>query len=698
MSRRMRPSFGAAISLVWMTMMSTAFAQGLSGTSNGEWPSYAGDLNNYRYSPLDQIGASNFSKLEVAWRFKTDSLGTRPEFKLEGTPLMVNGVLYATGGTRRSVFALDAATGEMLWVHGEREGPRGAAAARQLSGRGLSFWTDGKGDDRILYVTPGYRLVCLNAKTGQLIASFGASGLVDMKTFAVYGTGQPIDLVEGEIGLHSTPVVTRSGVVIVGSSFREGNAPKTHNNTKGLVLAFDVHTGKKLWQFNTIPRPGEFGNNTWLNESWATNGNAGVWTQIAVDEQLGLVYLPVETPSSDYYGGHRPGNDLFAETLVCVDLKTGQRKWHFQLSHHPIWDYDISSAPMLADLNVNGRIVKAVIQPTKQCWLFVFDRVTGQPVWPIVERAVPQSDVPGERTSPTQPFPTKPPAYARQGVSLEDLIDFTPELHAEAVKIAALYKLGPMYTPPAESKVGGPIATLTLPSPAGGTNWPGAAYDPETHIAYAYAQNTITPLGLVRPPNKDLTDMDFVMGRAGAEFRLSPRGASEGIGADLAPPERRAAPTPGATPAQSVLGPAFNVRGLPMLKPPYGHISAINMDKGEIVWQVPNGETPDFIRNNAALKGLDIPNTGQPGYDTGTLVTKTLVIQGDSQVTSITHPRGAMLRAYDKANGKELGAVLMPAPQTGSPMTYSLNGKQYIVVAISGGSYSGEYVAFSLPR
>jgi quinoprotein glucose dehydrogenase len=706
MSRRTRRIFWAGIVLVWMTV--AASAQGLSGTSKGEWPSYAGDLNNYRYSPLDQIGAANFSKLEVAWRFKTDSLGTRPEFKLEGTPIMVKGVLYATAGTRRSVVALDAATGELLWVHGEHEGQRGAAAARQLSGRGLAFWTDGNGDDRILYVTPGYRLVCLDAKTGAPMKSFGAGGLVDMKTFAVYGTGQPIDLVEGEIGLHSTPTVTHSGVVIVGSSFREGNAPKTHNNTKGLVLAFDVHTGKKLWQFNTIPRQGEFGNNTWLNESWATNGNTGVWTQIAVDEQLGLVYLPVETPSSDYYGGQRPGDNLFAETLVCVDLKTGQRKWYYQLSHHPIWDYDISSAPMLADITVNGRAIKAVIQPTKQCWLFVFDRVTGQPVWPIEERAVPQSDVPGERTSPTQPFPTKPPAYSRQGVSLDDLIDFTPELHAEALKIATQYKLGPMYTPPAESKVGGPLATLVLPSPAGGTNWPGAAYDPETHIAYAYAQETITPLGLVRPPNKEFTDMDFVLGRAGAEFRPSSRGASEGIGADLAPPIRRApAPTPApastggaASPsAQSVLGPAFNVRGLPMLKPPYGHISAINMDKGEIVWQVPNGETPDFIRNNPALKDLNIPNTGQSGYDTGTLVTKTLVIQGDTQLTTTaSHPRGAMLRAYDKATGKELGAVWMPAAQSGSPMTYSVNGKQYIVVAISGGSYSGEYVAFSLPR
>jgi quinoprotein glucose dehydrogenase len=666
------------------------------GTKDGEWPAYAGDLSNYRYSPLDQISASNFSKLEIAWRFKTDSLGTRPEFKLEGTPIMVKGVIYATGGTRRSVIALDAATGELLWLHGEHEGARGAAAARQLSGRGLSYWSDGKGDDRIIYVTPGYRLVALDAKTGVPIKTFGSDGLVDMKKFAVYGTGQPIDLVNGEIGLHSTPAVTKSGIVLVGSSFREGNAPKTHNNTKGLVLAFDVRTGKKLWQFNTIPRPGEFGNDTWLRESWATNGNTGVWTQIAVDEQLGLAYLPVETPTSDYYGGQRPGNNLFAETLVCVDLKTGKRKWHFQLSHHPIWDYDISSAPMLADLNVDGKLVKAVIQPTKQCWMFVFDRVTGKPVWPIEERPVPKGDVPGEWYSPTQPFPTKPPAYARQGVSLDDLIDFTPELHAEAVKVASEYRLGPMYTPPALSKAGGPLATLVLPSPAGGTNWPGAAYDPETHIAYAYAQDTITPLGLVSTPDKEFSDMDYIMGRAGMNApRARGRAPSEGSGADIAPPPRPQTPPAARAPA----GGGFSVQGLPLLKPPYGHISAINMDRGEIVWQVPNGETPDFIRNSPALKGLNIPNTGQPGYDTGTLVTKTLVIEGDTQVTtSPKHPRGAMLRAYDKATGKELGAVWMPAPQTGSPMTYSVNGKQYLVVAISGANYSGEYLAFTLPE
>jgi quinoprotein glucose dehydrogenase len=665
-----------------------------TGTSAGEWPAYAGDLSNYRYSPLSEIDGTNFSKLEVAWRFKTDSFGPRAEFKLEGTPLMVKGVLYAVAGTRRSVVALDAATGEVIWVHSEREGARAAASARQLSGRGVSYWTDGKGDDRIVYVTTGYRLACLDAKTGIPVKAFGVNGLVDMKQFAVYGTGQHIDLESGEIGLHSTPAVTHSGVIIVGSSFREGNAPKTHNNTKGLVLAFDIRSGKKLWQFNTIPRPGEFGNETWLRESWATNGNTGVWTQIAVDEQAGLVYLPVETPSSDYYGGQRPGNNLFAETLVCVELKTGQRKWHFQLVHHPIWDYDISSAPILADLNVDGKIVKAVIQPTKQNFLFVFDRITGKPVWPIEERPVPQGDVPGEWYSPTQPIPTKPPAYARQGVTVNDLIDFTPEMRAQAEKLVAQYRLGPIYTPPVESKIGGPIATLVLPSPAGGTNWPGAAYDPETHTVYAYSQNTISPLGLIRPPDKTYTDMDFVLGRAGVEFRPSARGASEGSGADLTPAPRRA-PT---APAASVLGPPFNIQGLPVLKPPYGTIAAINMDRGEIVWQVPNGETPDFIRNHAALKGLNIPNTGQAGYDTGTLVTKTLVIQGDTQVTTTSaHPRGAMLRAYDKATGKELGAVFMPAPQTGSPMTYSLNGKQYLVVAISGGNYSGEYLAFRLP-
>src|SRR5215469_7103930 len=290
-----------------------------SGARNGEWRTYGADLGNTHYSPLDQINASNFNKLEVAWHFKTDNLGPRPEYKLEGTPLMIKGVLYATAGTRRSVVALDAKTGEEIWVHNMREGLRAAIAPRQLSGRGLSYWTDGKGDERILYVTPGYRLVELNAKNGMEIGSFGQNGIVDLKVGAVTGFDKQIDLETGEIGLHATPTVVKD-VVIVGSSFKEGTQPITHNNTKGLVRGYDVHSGKKLWQFNTIPKPGEFGYDTWLKESWAVNGNTGVWSQMAVDEDLGLAYLPVETPSSDFYGGHRPGNNLFADSLVCVDL------------------------------------------------------------------------------------------------------------------------------------------------------------------------------------------------------------------------------------------------------------------------------------------------------------------------------------------------------------------------------------------
>src|SRR6476469_7855041 len=449
---------------------------GLPSTRNGDWPHYTADIHGTRYSPLDQINGSNFNQLEVAWRFKTDNLGPRPEFKLEGTPLMVKGVIYATGGTRRSVVALDGKTGEIIWVHAEREGARAVAAPRQLSGRGLSYWTDGKGDDRILYVTTGYRLVALNAKTGTRVSSFGKDGIVDMKVGALVGKGEQIDLETGEIGLHSTPTVAKD-VVIVGSSFREGLTVKTHNNTKGLVRAWDVRSGKLLGTFNTIPRPGEFGNDTWLNDSWKENGNTGVWTQISVDEELGLVYLPVESPSSDFYGGHRPGNNLFGESLVCVDLKTGQRKWFYQIVHHPIWDLDMPAAPLLADINVNGRAVKAVAQATKQGFLFVFDRITGQPVWPIEERPVPQSDVPGEKTSPTQPFPTKPPAYARQAVTVDELINYTPEMRAEALEKVKMYRMGPMFLPAVVSKVGGPIQAITIGTLGGGTNWQGASYD-----------------------------------------------------------------------------------------------------------------------------------------------------------------------------------------------------------------------------
>jgi quinoprotein glucose dehydrogenase len=656
-----------------------------------EWPSYNADLAGTRYRPLDQINAANFSKLEVAWRFKTDSIGNRPEYKLEGTPLMVNGVVYATAGSRRAAVALDAATGELIWVHGEHEGERGAAAPRQLSGRGLAYWSDGT-EERILYVTPGYRLICLNAKTGALVAGFGKDGVVDLKL----DDDQKIlpDLTTGEIGLQSAPVVAKD-TVIIGAAFREGMTPKSMRNNKGYVRGFDVRTGKRMWIFHTIPKKNEEGYKTWLNGSAEYTGNTGVWTQISVDEQLGLVYLPVESPTGDFYGGHRPGDNLYGESLVCVDLKTGVKKWHFQLVHHALWDMDISSAPLLADITVDGRQIKAVAQPTKQGFLYVFDRVTGKPVWPIEERKVEKGSVPGEWYAPTQPFPTKPPMYSRNGVSVDELIDFTPAMRDQAQTIISKYKIGPVFTPPVESKLDGPIATLTLGTAAGGTNWPGGSYDPELHTVFAFAANAfLYPIGLVPSP-KDISDMRYVAGVAGqpVENRAGP---GENAGADA--PMPKPAPVTAAPAGGGGGGGGLTVQGLPLIKPPYSTISAINLDRGEIVWQTPHGDTPDYIRNSPALKGLNIPKTGQPTYNIGTLVTKTLVIAGDGMVTTTPeHPRGAMLRAYDKGTGKEVGAVLMPAPQSGSPMTYMFNGKQYIIVAISGGAYSGEYVAYKLP-
>ena len=655
------------------------FAQ--TGAKNGEWSTYGGDLGSTRYSRLDQINAANFSKLEVAWRFKTDYLGPRKEFQLEATPLMVRGILYTTAGTRRDVIALDAATGELIWSHSEPEGTRGEAAPRQLSGHGVAYWTDGR-EERILYVTPGYRLIALNAKTGQLIPGFGRNGVVDLKQ----DDDQEIDLITGEVGLHSTPVVAKN-VVIVGAAHRSGGVPKSRHNVKGFVRGFDVKTGKRLWIFHTIPMAGEFGYDTWEKDSASYTGNAGVWGQISVDEELGTVYLPVELPTGDYYGGHRPGTGLFGESLVAVDLQTGKRKWHYQLVHHGLWDMDIPCAPILVDLVVNGRAIKAVAQPTKQANLYVFDRVTGQPIWPIEERPVAKGDVPGEWYSPTQPFPTRPPAYDRQGVSLADLIDFTPALHEQAVKLVSMYRIGPIFTPPSVSKKEGPLATLVLPSATGGSNWPGASYDPETHTVYAFSQTNISPLGLVPPPDANVSDMNFIQGNALTGMRRT-----GGSGA-----ADRVAPAAAAPPSGEGGGAGLSVSGLPLVKPPYGRITAIDLTKGEIVWQVAHGDTPDNIKNNPALKGVTIPRTGRAGV-IGVLTTKSLVIAGEAGfATQPSGVRGAQLRAYDKSTGKDAGSVYIPAPQSGSPMTYMLNGKQYIVLAISGGNYSAEFVAFKLP-
>ena len=658
------------------------------GAPGGEWPTYGGDLGHTRYSALDQIDSSNFSELEVAWTFDTANFGPSPEYRYQSTPLMINGRVFTTAGSRRAVVSLDAKTGEILWMHSLDEGERGEYAPRQLSGRGLAYWVSEDGsEERVIYVTPGYRMMALDAVTGNPVASFGDNGIVDLKQDA----DQQIDLITGEIGLHSTPIVAKD-VVIVGAAHRTGGNPKSRENVKGYVRGFNVHTGERLWIFHTIPLPGEYGNESWLNESSAYTGNTGVWAQISVDLDLETVYLPVEAATGDYYGAYRPGDNLFSESLVAVDLNTGERKWHYQLVHHGIWDHDIPCAPILADVVIDGQLRKIVAQPTKQAFLYVFDRVSGEPIWPIEERGVELGDVPGEWYSPTQPHPTKPPPYDRQGVSEEDLIDFTPELRAKGIEVASWHKMGPIFTPPVVSSIDGPLGTLMAPATGGGTNWPGGAYDPENNMVYVVSNSSVTSLAVV-PPYPGQSDMAYIQGSALSGPRTSGgAGSSAGGGRTEFDAAQRARPTSSrGTPPRNLL-----VDRLPLLKPPYGRLTAIDLRLGEIAWQVPHGQTPDRIANHPALAGLDIPRTGQ-GASVGTLVTKTLVIAGEAELTSDENgTRRAMLRAYDKSSGVEVGAVELPAPQTGSPMTYMIDEEQYIVIAVSGSGVSGRLVAFKL--
>ena len=621
-----------------------------------EWPTYGGDLASTRYSPLDQINADNFNELEVAWRFKTDSFGPRPEYNLQSTPLMVNRVLYSTVGSRRAVVALDAITGEILWMHRLDEGERGEGAPRRLSGRGLAYRDDG-GAGQIFYVTPGYRLIALDAATGRRIQGFGEAGIVDLKR----NIDQDLDEM-ADIGLHAAPIVA-GDTVIVGAAHFPGGAPTTKEKPKGYVRGFDATTGERLWIFHTLPQGDDFGNDTWFGDSWRYTGNTGVWGQITVDAELGMAYLPVEDSTGDYYGGHRHGDNLFSASIVAVDLETGERVWHFQTIHHDIWDWDLPCAPVLVDITVDGRDIKAVVQPSKQGWLYVFDRATGEPVWPIEEQPVPAGDVPGEWYAPTQPYPTKPPPIDRQGFGPDDLIDFTAELRAEAERLLSRFRYGSVYEPPSVATAEGTLGTVQMPNSTGGVNWPGGSVDPETGIFYQYSKTEIGSIGLVNDPER--SNMDFI------------RGLPPGI-------SRRDA--------------ALRVDGIPIVKPPWGRITAVDLNKGEILWQVAHGETPDNVRNHPALEGLPIPRTGQPGR-VGTLITKALVVAGDGGgFTNEDGVRGAMLRAYDKMSGEEVGAVFMPARQSGSPMTYRVDGVQYIVVAISEGGHPGELMAFRLPE
>ncbi len=665
MSRRSIPiplALIAAVLVAWVGWP-TQPTSAQSGAKNGEWRYYGADVGSTKYTPLDQINASNFSSLRVAWRWKSENNGNRPEYNWQATPLMIGGVLYTTAGTRRDVVAIDGATGETLWLYRYDEGRRGELGPRQ-NARGVAYWSDGRGDDRILFITQGFHLIALSAKTGRPVPTFGKDGIVDL--YDDFDQPKPAD---GTIGSSSPPLVVRD-VVVVGAALVGGTAPPTKANTKGYIRGFDVRTGKRNWIFHTIPTPGEVGNETWEKDSWSYTGNVAAWAPLSGDEELGYVYIPVETPTSDYYGGDRPGNNLFADSLVCLDATTGKRVWHFQLVHHGIWDYDSVAPPVVYDATVNGQRVKAVAQITKQAFVYAFNRVTGQPIWPIPEVPVPQSDVPGEKTSPTQPIPTKPAAFDVQGVTENDLIDFTPELKAEALKIMKDYKIGPLYTPPVLANTNGFKGRLHLPSQSGGANWEGGAVDPETGVLYVSSNTSLAPTAMI---HDDRSEFAYV--QAGTVDNPSPR--------------------VGAPPGTPVF---FGPQGLPMAKPPYGRITAIDMNSGDHLWMVANGETPEYIKNHPALKGLTFPKTGQ-GERVGLMVTKSLLIAGEgSGLFAVPAGSGGpMLYAYDKKTGAVVGQYKMPANQSGIPMSYMINGKQYITLAIGARGVPGELISLTLP-
>ena len=628
-------------------------AAGQQGATNGEWRFYGGDAGSTRYAPLDQINGDNVQSLEIAWRWTAANYGPGPEYNYRTTPLMVGGVLYATAGYRRTVVAIDAGTGETLWTYRMDEGDR--SAPRRNSGRGVSYWESPDTGPRIFVVTPGFHLIALDAASGIPVADFGDGGVIDLRL----GLGRELDLVRAPIGSSSPPIVV-DGVVVVGSALPSGSAPPSPEMPPGHVRGFDAVTGELRWTFHTIPQPGEYGNDSWENDSWKYTGNAAVWTALSADPALGYVYLPVELGTGDYYGGHRPGDNLFSQSLVAVDATTGERVWHYQTVHHGIWDYDPPAAPVLVDLVVDGRQIEAVALITKQTFTFVLDRRTGEPVWPIEEQPVAQTDVPGERTAPTQPFPTKPPPYDRQGVDPDDLIDFTPELRAEAEEILAQLHYGPLYTPPTVPVEGGTQGTLMVPGSLGGANWPGGALDPES--GYLYVQSATAPsvIALVNEP--EVSDMDYIRGGG---LRLRGGGGPQ---------------------------------GLPLFKPPWGRVTAIDLNAGEIAWQVPNGDAPEYVKNHPALEGIELGMTGRPDRG-GVLVTRTLLFAGEGGgMFAAAGSGGNKLRAHDKATGEVVAEFELPANQTGLPMTYMHEGRQFIVVAVGARGHAGELVALALPE
>jgi quinoprotein glucose dehydrogenase len=624
-----------------LTCAPTVWSQSGTDVSKGDWPDYNGNMAAQSYSPLDQINAENVGSLALAWRFSTEKFGPSPEFNNTSTPLEVDGVLYITMGSTRNVAALDATSGQVLWLWRPQEGVRFDNAPRKGAGRGVAFWRDGD-KRRVMTITPGFILASLDADTGIPDPKFGNNGRVDL----FEGLRNAEGFEDIDIG-SSMPPFVMNDVVVVGPAHKVGMRPRSKSNVKGDVRGYDAHTGKHLWTFHTIPEKGEFGSETWLDNGIEFTGNAGVWAPMSGDPELGLVYLPVESATGDRYGGDRPGANLFANAVVAVDIKTGKRKWHYQLIHHDIWDWDNPAAPVLADLP-NGR--KVVMQVTKQNWVYTFDRTTGEPIWPIEEKPVPAGDVPGEWYAPTQPYPTRPEPFDRQGFTEKDLIDFTPELHAEALKAIEKFRLSPnMFTPPSLSDAAdGTVGVLSLPSATGGANWEGAAMDPETGIIYIPSRTALAVLSVGKDEDSDI--------RYSAAFGVRvPR-----------------------------------VKGLEVVKPPYGRITAINMNSGEHVWQEANADTPESIANNAALKGVKFPRTGV-ATRSGIVLTKTLLFVGEGA------GGGPTLYAHDKKTGAIVARIELPNTQTGVPMTYEHGGKQYIAMFVSGGGKPTELVAYALP-
>jgi quinoprotein glucose dehydrogenase len=614
---------------------------------DAEWLHHRGDAGSLNYSPLAQIRADNIARVRVAWRWRSDNFGSAVWPNFEVTPLMANGVLYATAGASRSIVAIDAKTGETLWLYRLDEGKRGENAPRKGPGRGLALRREGNGDT-LYSITPGYQLVALDAKTGRPLQGFGTAGIVDLKRSAL----PPLDPVEGPIGASSPPVVI-GDVVVVGSAFGTGAAPPRKEMPTGNVMGFDARTGRRLWVFNTIARAGDPGGKSWTDEARSWTGNTGVWAPFSYDAARGLVYLPVEAPTSDFYGGHRPGDNLYSSSLVCLDARTGERRWHYQLIHHDIWDYDPPAPPVLIDITVEGRRIPAVAQVTKQGFTYVFDRVTGQPVWPIVERAVPQSDVPGEVTAPTQPMPTLPEPFERQGVTELDLNDLTPEILAESKRIAARHRMGPLYNPPSlvTPENGG---TLMGPGSQGGANWQGAVADPETGILYVSSTSTLSVLGLGKDAAR--SNIDYIL-----------------------------------TASSRITGPF----GLPLSKPPWGTIVAIDLNTGKKLWTVANGDTPEYVRRHEKLRGLNIPRTGHDDR-AGLLVTKSLLFAGEGAGMFVASEGGTKFRAHDKRTGSIVWEMDLGLRQTGIPMTYATGGKQYIVIPAGAPNQAGEFIALAL--